>query len=83
MLLKRTRRFLFPPRARDELYSTRAAPYRNAPSCPLSCVYTAGDLGLTLYYTDGLYTKRTRAHTHRALIREWLWDPKGDSLEYI
>jgi len=31
-------------------------------------------------YTDGLYTKSTRAHTHRELIREWLWDPKGSSL---
>jgi len=29
--------------------------------------------------TDGLYTKGTRAHTHRALIREWLWEPKGGS----
>ena len=28
-------------------------------------------------------TKRTRAHTHRELIRTWLWEPKGSSLEYI
>ena len=28
-------------------------------------------------------TKATRAHTHRELIREWLWEPKGSSLEYI
>jgi len=35
------------------------------------------------YYTDGLYTKRTRAHTHRELIREWLLEPKGSSLKYI
>jgi len=28
-------------------------------------------------------TKGTRAHTHRELIREWLWEPKGSSLEYI
>jgi len=34
-------------------------------------------------YTDGLYTKGTRAHTHRVLIREWLGEPKGRSLEYI
>ena len=27
-------------------------------------------------------TKGTRAHTHRELIREWLWEPKGSSLEY-
>jgi len=33
--------------------------------------------------TDGLYTKGTRARTHRELIREWLWEPKGSSLEYI
>jgi len=34
-------------------------------------------------YTDGLYTKGTRAHTHRELICEWPWEPKGSSLEYI
>jgi len=28
-------------------------------------------------------TKKTRAHTHRELIREWLREPKGSSLEYI
>ena len=38
---KRTRRFLFPSRARDQLYIKRAAPYVNAPSCPLSCIYTS------------------------------------------
>jgi len=27
---------------------------------------------------DGLYTKGTRAHTHRELIREWLWESKGN-----
>jgi len=32
-------------------------------------------------YTDGLYTKGARAHTHRELIREWLWQPKGSSLK--
>ena len=26
----------------------------------------------TFLFTDGLYTKGTRAHTHRELIREWL-----------
>jgi len=34
-------------------------------------------------FTDGSYTKGTRAHTHRELIREWFWEPKGRSLEYI
>jgi len=34
-------------------------------------------------FTDGVYTKETRAHTHKELIREWLWEPKGSSLEYI
>ena len=24
-------------------------------------------------------TKGTRAHTHRELIRTWLWEPKGSS----
>ena len=28
-------------------------------------------------------TKGTRAHTHRELIRKWLWEPKESSLEYI
>jgi len=31
----------------------------------------------------GYNTKGTPAHTHRELIREWLWEPKGISLEYI
>ena len=34
-------------------------------------------------FTDGLYTKRTRAHAPRELIREWLWEPKGSSFESI
>jgi len=37
----------------------------------------------TYVFTDGLCTKGTRAHTHRELIREWLSEPKGSSLEYI
>ena len=28
-------------------------------------------------------TKGTRAHTHRELIRTWLWEPRGSSLDYI
>jgi len=32
---------------------------------------------------DGLHTKGTPACTHRELIREWLWEPKGSSLEHI
>ena len=32
---------------------------------------------------DGLYTKGTRAHTQKELIREWLWEPKGSSPGYI
>ena len=28
-------------------------------------------------------TKGTRAHTHRELIQEWLWELKGTSLGYI
>jgi len=34
-------------------------------------------------FTDGLYTKGTRAQTHSQLIREWLREPKRSSLEYI
>jgi len=34
-------------------------------------------------FTDGSYTKGARAHTHRELIREWLWETKGSSLGYI
>jgi len=32
-------------------------------------------------FIDGSYTKGTRAHTHRKLIQEWLWEPKRSSLE--
>jgi len=38
---------------------------------------------IVFHFTDGLYTKGTRAHTHSELIREWLWEPKGSSLAYI
>jgi len=38
----------------------------------------SGLLSQTVYNTKG-----TRAHTHRELIRMWLWEPKGSSLEYI
>ena len=51
-------------------------------------LYTKGDTSThaegsdsysqTVYNTEG-----TRAHTHRELIRKWLWEPKGSSLEYI
>ena len=40
--------------------------------------------GLGLTSSQTVYnTKGTRAHTHRELIRKWLWEPKGSSLEYI
>jgi len=38
---------------------------------------------ISLQFTDDLYTKGTRAHMPRELIREWLWEPKGSSFEYI
>jgi len=31
-------------------------------------------------FIDGSYTKGKRAHTHRELIRELLWEPTGSSL---
>jgi len=36
-------------------------------------------------YINGrfIYKGDTSTHTHRELIREWLWEPKGSSLEYI
>ena len=35
-------------------------------------------------YLQTVYnTKGTRAHTHRELIRKWLWEPKGSSPDYI
>jgi len=34
-------------------------------------------------FTHGLYTEEIHVHTHRELIREWLWEPKGSCLEYI
>jgi len=39
--------------------------------------------GGQLAFIDGSYTKGTQARTQRELIREWLWEPKGSSLEYI
>jgi len=40
--------------------------------------------GLLCSYSQTVYnTKGTRAHTHRELIRTWLWEPTGSSLEYI
>jgi len=37
----------------------------------------------TRTFIDRSYTKGARAHTHRELIREWLWEPKGSSLVNI
>jgi len=35
-------------------------------------------------YSQLVYIQRgKRAHTHRELIREWLWEPKGSSLKNI
>jgi len=45
------------------------------------CIYI--HVYMYIVYTDGSYTKGTRAHTHRELIREWLWEPKGTPLGYI
>ena len=42
--------------------------------CHITCPYL---------YTDDLYTKGTRAHTHRELIREWLWETTDNSRGYI
>jgi len=44
---------------------------------------THAHLGMGQGFTDSLNAKETRAHTHRELIREWLWGAKGSSLEYI
>jgi len=38
---------------------------------------------ISIDFSKGAYTKGTRAHTHRELIREWPWEPKGSSREYI
>ena len=48
-----------------------------APAAALKILFTANS-SQTVYNTKG-----TRAHTHRELIRTWLWEPKGSSLEYI
>ena len=38
---------------------------------------------LVLSLSQTVYnTKGTRAHTHRELIRKWLWEPKGSSLHH-
>jgi len=49
------------------LSSSEATPYGKRPH------YTESQM----YYS----TKGTRAHTHRELIREWLWKLKGSSSE--
>jgi len=40
-------------------------------------------VGIPSVFTNDQYTKSTRAHTHKELIREWLWEPKGSSLERL
>jgi len=41
------------------------------------------DSGLVCSHSQTVYnTKGTRAHTHRELIRKWLWEPKRSSLEH-
>jgi len=49
----------------------------------LDCFLVFWSISRIIQFTDGSYTKGTRAHTHREVIREWLWEPKGSSLEYI
>jgi len=44
------------------------------PTAALRIVFTP-----LVLFTDGAYTKRTRAHKHRELIREWLWEPNVSS----
>ena len=38
----------------------------------ISAAHTTSHTPQTVYNTKG-----TRAHTHRELIRKWLWEPKG------
>jgi len=53
------------------------------PVALFKCVSIAS-LVMTSSRSQTVYnTKETRAHTHRELIRKWLWEPKGSSLEYI
>ena len=57
------------------------------------CTYYVHVLGVGLGQQHGtcityhrrfiIYTKSTRAHTHRELIREWRWEPTRSSLGYI
>ena len=44
--------------------------------------YTSTHVYMYTYTVTVYNTKGTRAHTHRELIRKWLWEPKGSSLEY-
>jgi len=43
----------------------------------------SGEVNLYAKSQTIFITKGTRAHTHRELIRKWLWEPKGSSLVYI
>ena len=54
--------------------------HANIQTCMHACMYTRTHTCIDTCihaYTDGVYTKGTRAHTHREPIREWLWEPKG------
>jgi len=45
---------------------------------PCMCTSSSSFFSQTVYSTKG-----TRAHTQKELIRKWLWESKGSSLEYI
>jgi len=58
-------------------YSHRAASVRPIRLvAPLPPPVAVRVISQTAYHTKG-----TRAHTHRELIRVWLWEPTGSSLK--
>ena len=57
---------------------------KSAKKCQRTAIRESGSNNrIVAVFIDGLYTKGTRAHAHRELLREWLWESNGSSLEYL
>jgi len=71
------------------IHTSHSHAWRYLRSCSRACrrhprhQVRNGQSYIALYSQTVYNTKGTRAHTHRELIRKWLWEPKGSSLEYI
>jgi len=67
----------------QQTYSDTLPPHPPPVSCPGNPAWLVSIVHPPVFrpsgnvFTHGLYTKGTRAHEHRKLIRERLWEPKG------